>query len=57
MRRPGRVAGSRSAPRCEPVRRAVLRTVGIGLVTMLITIALGSLLDLSAAEVDLGIDL
>jgi len=35
------------------VSRAVLRTVGIGVLTMLITIALGSLLDLSEAEVEL----
>ncbi len=40
-----------------PVGRAVLRTVSIGVVTMLITIALGSLLDLSSVEVDLDLDL
>jgi len=33
--------------------RAVLRTVGVGVLAMLITIGLGSLLDLGEAEVDL----
>ncbi|WP_051681700.1 VIT1/CCC1 transporter family protein [Cellulomonas sp. HZM] len=40
-----------------PVPRAIVRTVSIGLATMLITIAAGSLLDLSSAEVDLDLDL
>jgi len=35
------------------VLRAVVRTAGIGILAMLITIALGSLLDLSEAEVEL----
>jgi VIT1/CCC1 family predicted Fe2+/Mn2+ transporter len=36
-----------------PVLRAVLRTVGIGVGTMVVTLALGSLLDFSQADVDL----
>jgi len=36
-----------------PVARAVVRTVGIGVLTMLVTIGAGSLLDLSSAEVEL----
>jgi len=36
-----------------PVGRAVARTVGIGVLTMLVTIGAGSLLDLSSAEVEL----
>ncbi|GEL96191.1 VIT1/CCC1 transporter family protein [Cellulomonas composti] len=40
-----------------PVARAVLRTVSIGVAAMLVTIAAGSMLDLSEAEVDLDLDL
>jgi len=36
-----------------PVGRAVARTVGIGVLTMLVTIGAGSLLDLSSAELEL----
>lgn len=40
-----------------PVLHAVLRTVGIGVGTMVVTLALGSLLDFSQADVDVDLDL